>query len=70
MEIEAAILNGEIIEDYPNDKYGPSCLIMGESASGRILHVQVSYQPAAKVITVYEPSPDEWELDLKTRRTG
>jgi len=58
-EIETAIANGEVIEDYPNDKYGPSCLIMGKSARGRVLHVQVSYQLSVKVITVYEPSPDE-----------
>ena len=28
-EIKSAILTGEIIEDYPKDKYGPSCLICG-----------------------------------------
>lgn len=26
-EIQEAIVNGEVIEDYPADKYGPSCLI-------------------------------------------
>ena len=28
-EIREAIAAGEVIEDYPNDKYGPSCLILG-----------------------------------------
>jgi hypothetical protein len=28
-EIREAIAVGEVIEDYPNDKYGPSCLILG-----------------------------------------
>ena len=28
-EIREAISSGSIIEDYPQDKYGPSCLIMG-----------------------------------------
>ncbi|MDZ7264150.1 MAG: DUF4258 domain-containing protein, partial [candidate division KSB1 bacterium] len=28
-EIRQAIASGEIIEDYPQDKYGPSCLILG-----------------------------------------
>ncbi len=68
-EIEEAITNGEIIEDYPDDKYGPSCLIMGETDSGRMLHIQVSYAPGVKIITVYEPSSDEWEADMKTRKT-
>lgn len=28
-EVKEAISNGEIIENYPKDKYGPSCLIFG-----------------------------------------
>ena len=30
-EIEEAILAGEIIEGYPDDKYSPSCLIYGKT---------------------------------------
>jgi len=26
-EVREAIANGRIIEDYPDDKYGPSCLV-------------------------------------------
>jgi hypothetical protein len=67
-EIEEAIATGDVIEDYPDDKYGPSCLIMGITENGRILHIQTNYPPIVKVITVYEPSPDEWEADSKTRK--
>jgi hypothetical protein len=67
-EIEEVISTGRVIEDYPDDKYGPSCLLLGMTKSGRSLHVQVSYPPNVKIITVYEPSPDEWETDLKTRK--
>ena len=28
-EIRQAVSVGEIIEDYPRDKYGPSCLVLG-----------------------------------------
>ena len=28
-EVKEVILSGEIIEDYPHDKYGASCLIRG-----------------------------------------
>jgi hypothetical protein len=31
--------------------------------------VQISYPPDVKVITVYEPTTEEWEADLKTRKT-
>lgn len=67
-EIVEAVVEGAVIEDYPNDKYGPSCLVLGYTASGRPLHIQVSYPPSAKVITVYEPSIADWEEDWKTRR--
>ena len=60
-EIEQAIETGEVIEDYPEDKYGPSCLIYGRLSGRRDLHVQVSYPAPYRVITVYEPNPDEWE---------
>lgn len=67
-EIEEAVANGEIIEEYPTDKYGPTCLILGKTESQRVLHVLVSYPEQPKVVTVYEPSPDEWEADWKTRK--
>jgi hypothetical protein len=28
-ELREAIAVGEVIEDYPDDKYGPSCLVFG-----------------------------------------
>ncbi|MEA3385041.1 MAG: DUF4258 domain-containing protein [Thermodesulfobacteriota bacterium] len=28
-EVKYAILSGEVIEEYPEDKYGQSCLIYG-----------------------------------------
>lgn len=31
-ELREAIAGGQIIEDYPDDKYGPSCLILGFTA--------------------------------------
>ena len=52
-EIEEAISeNALIIEDYPNDKYGPSCLILGYTKNKRPLHIQCSYasRPLVKII--------------------
>ena len=69
-EIVEAIAGGEVIEDYPTDKYGPSCLIMGFTQSRRAVHVQCSYpaRPLVKIITTYEPDPDQW-IDYKQRRS-
>jgi hypothetical protein len=70
-ELEQAISNrSEVIEDYPDDKYGPSCLILGFTIEGRPLHVQCSYpsRPLVKIVTVYEPDPALW-LDFRLRKT-
>ena len=66
-EIEQAILSGEIIEDYPSDKYGPSCLIYGRTKQGKALHIQIALLPIISIITVYDPDPAEW-IDNKLRR--
>lgn len=65
-EIEQAVQSGEIIETYPQDKYGPSCLIFGETKAKRPLHVQCSFPPNVKIITAYEPDPQKWE-NFRTR---
>ena len=66
-EIEESVSDGEIIEEYPEDKYSPSCLVYGKTKAGRSLHVQLSFPPAVVVITVYEPNETEW-IDYRIRR--
>jgi hypothetical protein len=68
-EIQELFDDAEVIEDYPEDKYGPSCLILGKTSDGRLLHIQCSYpsRPLVKIITLYEPDPDLW-IDFKIRR--
>ncbi len=70
MEVEEGLLGeSEVIEDYPKDKYGPSCLILGFSRAGRPLHVQCSYpsRQLIKIITLYEPDPALW-VNYRIRR--
>jgi len=68
-ELREAVAEGEIIEDYPADKYGPSCLIFGMTQESRPLHVQCSYpvRPLLKITTVYEPDEDLW-INNRIRR--
>lgn len=56
-------------KDYPDDKYGPSCLILSFTQAGRPLHIQCSYpsRPLMKIITLYEPDPAEW-VEFRVRR--
>lgn len=69
-ELREAIAVGEIIEVYPEDKYGPSCLIFGMTSVGRPVHVQCSdpSRPRVKIITAYEPDSALW-IEFKVRRT-
>jgi hypothetical protein len=68
-ELKEVIISGEVIESYPEDKYGPSCLIWGMTEKGRILHIQCSLNPVW-IITAYDPTlnPKEWDADFKRRR--
>jgi hypothetical protein len=38
-ELQEATENGEVIEDYLQDKYGPSCLVFGMTKSERPIHI-------------------------------
>jgi len=69
-EVREAVAVADLIEDYPEDKYGPSCLLFGKTKAGRPLHIQCSYpmRPMIKIITPYEPDSARW-LDFKTRRS-
>jgi len=61
--------NGEVIEDYPQDKYGPSCLVFGKTKSDRPIHIQCSHpsREIVKIITLYQPDAEQW-IDYKERR--
>ena len=69
-ELEDAMTGkSDVIEEYPNDKYGPSCLILGYTKAGKPLHIQCSHpsRPIIKIITLYQPNPDLW-IDFRVRR--
>lgn len=68
-EIREAGAQAEVIEDYPEDKYSPSGLLLGFTAGGRPLHFQVSYAESdtTKIITIYEPDLNEW-IEYRKRR--
>ena len=64
---------GKIIENYPNDKPFPSCLVLGRIGNNNPLHVVLAMDPGAQkaiVITVYEPDPKQWESDFERRKPG
>jgi hypothetical protein len=68
-KIHQVVISGTVIEDYPKDKYGPTCLIAGKTKEGQVLHVQCSIEPVW-VITAYDPAlqPTEWEAGYLKRK--
>jgi hypothetical protein len=67
-DVKGVALRGELLEDYPEDPRGSSCLMLGWAADGRPVHSVLTILPTEVVrfITVYEPIPPKW-LDAWTR---
>lgn len=69
VDVEQALLNGEIIEEYEDDYPYPSCLVYGISLKNKILHVVCApSETELWIITAYYPDNVEWENDMKTRK--
>jgi hypothetical protein len=71
-EIEGAIVGGEILEDYPTDPRGESCLVLGY-AGHQPVQVVLGWarrgsegERVLRVITVYIPRLPRWR-DPRTR---
>ncbi|AGX86285.1 DUF4258 domain-containing protein [Candidatus Symbiobacter mobilis] len=68
-EIYYSVIKGEIIEDYPNDRPYPSCLVFGKNFTGEPIHSVWGYNPDnlwVVLLTVYRPDPKRW-IDWKIR---
>ena len=70
-EIKEALLSEKtkIIEDYPNDPRGHSCLILGFTKNNQPVHIisGLADEGILIVITVYRPDPNEW-IDFEIRK--
>ena len=69
-DIFASVQDGEVIEDYPDDRPFPSCLIYGRAHGTEPLHSVWGYdedERLAVLITVYRPDPDRW-VEWRIRR--
>ena len=67
-EVLRCIAQGTVIENYPDDRPFPSCLIHC-GAGSRPLHAVVSSDGTEiTIITAYIPNGDEWEDDYQKRK--
>jgi hypothetical protein len=66
-EIREALSHAEILESYPDDPRGVSCLVLG-FAGRRPLHIVCGQTTSEKlvIITVYSPRKPKW-IDPHTR---
>lgn len=66
-EVERVVTEGEIIQDYPEDVRGRSCLMLG-SGERRPIHVVCSPKDEyLAIITAYVPDPSQWSADFRRR---
>jgi hypothetical protein len=71
-ELERALGSCDVIEDYPEDARGHSCLTLG-FAGTRPVHAVCTIKDDPRellLITVYDSSlrPDKWDADFRRRR--
>ncbi|MFQ5830105.1 MAG: DUF4258 domain-containing protein [Candidatus Methylomirabilia bacterium] len=69
-DLETVLTGGVILEGYPEDPRGPSCLVSGESRRIPVLVVCGRNRSGwLVVITVYRPGRPKWESPTR-RRSG
>jgi hypothetical protein len=69
-EVLLSVFQGEIIEEYTEDRPYPSCLIYGDTFSGNPVHSVWAYNQDngwTVLVTVYRPDPSRW-IDWRIRR--
>ncbi|MCL0094325.1 DUF4258 domain-containing protein [Dehalococcoidales bacterium] len=69
-EIEEALLShqAEVIESYPEDIRGRSCLVLGFAKGESPLHIVCGLGVEMLIIiTVYRPDPEQW-INWRVRR--
>lgn len=62
-EVYQALLDGKIIEEYPEDEPYPSYLVYGRTTARRPLHILCAYSgddDLVVIVTVYQPDPKKW----------
>jgi len=68
-DVRNVVEHGEVIEDYPDDARGHSCLMLGFGPDARPIHVVCAPKGEyVAIITAYLPNPDEWSDGYRVRK--
>ena len=67
LEVQRVVTKGELVEDYPEDVRGHSCLLL-DFREEQIIHVVCAPKDDyLAIITAYIPDPEQWSFDFKRR---
>jgi hypothetical protein len=67
-EVRRVVEKGNVIEDYPEDARGHSCLLLGFGDENRPVHVVCAPKDDyLAIITAYLPDLKEWSPDYRER---
>ena len=70
-DVRAVVTKGEVIEDYPEDARGHSCLMLRAGGGNRAIHVVCAPKDEyLAIITAYVPSSAEWDSTYRKRRSA
>ncbi len=68
-EVLEAIATAHVLENYPEHRRGPCCLLNGQTRQGRPLHIVCTTACEMLIlITVYEPKPPKWISPTQRRQ--
>ncbi|MBU1261619.1 DUF4258 domain-containing protein [bacterium] len=68
-EVKDVLEDGEIIEHYPDDPRGESCLMYAIARTGRPIHIVCSpKEDYLAIVSAYIPDLERWKEDYRTRR--
>ncbi len=68
-EVRGVVTQGQLVESYPDDIRGYSCLLLGSGDNDRPIHVVCTPKTDyLAIITAYLPSSSKWESDWQTRK--
>jgi hypothetical protein len=68
-EVRTVVFSGMVVEDYPQDVRGHSCLVLGWGDGGRPVHIVCApKRDYLAIITAYLPDKERWGPDWETRR--
>ncbi|MCH8012092.1 MAG: DUF4258 domain-containing protein [Candidatus Marinimicrobia bacterium] len=68
-EVFEAIASSDILENYPEHRRGPCCLLSGTTKDGKSLHIVcTTEQPVLIIITVYRPKQPKWVTPTQRRQ--